>query len=209
MTRKPLRSSSALRSSTNASRRAQRPDAGNWHPSVRSLHTDALLAHWLQEPHSLTARIIRCAGAKAVFSVEVLRQEVARPLRDEAALITTAQDRLALVRDVVLKVDGTPVIYAHTVLALKHARHPWPWLGRIGQRPLGSILFTRHDIRPGPHHYQNLDRRHPLYRASAAWCHGETLPLGLKARRARFFLEGSPLLVTEVFLPALLDRCPS
>jgi len=195
----------------NASRRARRPDAGGWHPAVRSLHLSPRLAHWLQEPGSLTARIIRAAGPQAVFSVEVLRQEAALPLADEADLIATRRDHLALARDVVLKVDGVPVIFAHTVLALRHARHPWPWLGRIGQRPLGSVLFTHHDILPGPHHYGFLDRRHPLYRAAAPWCHNaaptQALPLHLPARRACFFQEDSPLLVTEVFLPALLDRC--
>ncbi|GAB2180132.1 hypothetical protein DLREEDagrD3_03550 [Denitratisoma sp. agr-D3] len=190
----------------NVSRKAQGPDAGGWQPGLTGLHCPPRLADWLQERRSLTARILRQAPSGTAFSVTVLRQGLALPLADEAVLIGGRADRRVLVRDVVLSLGGRAVIYAHTVLAPDQARHPWPWLDRIGQRPLGSILFTRHDIVAGPHRYRGLDRRHPLYRAAAPWS-GTPTPARLPARRACFFLQGSPLLVTEVYLPSLLELC--
>jgi len=187
----------------NRPRRALRPDTGGWLPAVHSLHLAPGQCDWLQEPRSLTARILRAAGPRARFSLAVLYQGYARPQRDEAALIGVRPQQRVLVRDVVLKIDGVAVVYAHTVLAAGRTRHPWPWLDRIGQKPLGSILFTRPGIRPGPHHYRRLDRRHALYQAAIRHCATESLPLALPARRACFYLAGSPLLVSEVFLPAL------
>ncbi|RTL53499.1 MAG: chorismate lyase [Rhodocyclaceae bacterium] len=165
------------------------------------------LRHWLQEPASLTARILRHAPPGAAFSVKVLAQHLARPLRDEAALIGGPPRELALARDVVLHLGDRPVVYAHTVVHRDHARTPWHWLSGIGQRPLGGVLFTHPEVTPGPHHYRLLDVRHPLHRQAAPWC-GTMQPRQLPARRAVFSLRGSPLLVTEVFLPALFELCP-
>jgi chorismate--pyruvate lyase len=48
-----------------------------------------------------------------------------------------------------------------------------------------------------------VDRRHPLYRHAAV--HVDAPPRALWARRSLFSLENHPILVTEVFLPALLE----
>jgi chorismate--pyruvate lyase len=46
---------------------------------------------------------------------------------------------------------------------------------------------------------------HPLYRLASRHLAPENLPTQLWARRSLFHLAGEPLLVTEVFLPSLLE----
>lgn len=191
----------------NARRRAAAPDAGGWSPRPPFFLAPALRP-WLQEAGSLTARILAHAPTGSAFRVDVLSQGPARPLADEAALAATPRGERALSRDVALRLDGRAVVYAHTVVHRDHARHPWHWLDRLGARPLGGLLFTHPGVVAGPHYFRLLDVRHPLYRRAAAQLAGTAVPPRLAARRAIFTLDGSPLLVTEVFLPDLLRLCP-
>ena len=188
-------------------RRAKRPDPGGWLPVPRLPATQQALRPWLTEAGSLTARLMAHAPAHRTFRLQVLRQGKARPHRDEAALLGLSRHRLCLVRDVTLAFDDQPVVFAHTLIPLGRQHHPWRWLDRIGHKPLGAVLFTHGGIRPGPHTYRRLDRRHPLYRAARPWCQDPQGTQPLFARRAAFTLAGSSLVVTEVFLPSLPDLC--
>ncbi len=182
-------------------RRAAMPDAGGW--SSWLPHGAGAYAPWLAEPASLTARIIAAAPATAAFSVSVLHHGAGRPHADEAPLLGLARSAVACTRDVLLRVDGTPVVYAHSVVPRAWRHHPWTAWDRVGSRALGTVLFVEPGIVAGPLSFRCLDARHPLYRAAAATL-GD-LPMRLFARRATFWRQGAPLLVTEVFLPAVLD----
>ena len=157
------------------------------------------LRDWLADHGSLTRRLQqRCHG----FAVRRLRQEIARPQRDECGEIGLAPGRLALVREVLLQCAGRPVVYAHSVVALAGLRGPWVGLGKLGNKPLGAALFADPLVQRQPLEFQRLDARHRLYRAAIA--HSGTAPRTLWARRSHFELAGSPILVTEVFLPEVL-----
>lgn len=130
-------------------------------------------------------------------------------MRDEAPVIAAERHEKVYARDVLLRSSDTPLVYAHTVLRREHLRHPWHHLIRIGTRPLGSLLFSHPNIQPGPIYYRRLDARHPLWhraRLHVADAKAPTAPLW--ARRAEFRLHGIPLLVTEVFLPGILQLSP-
>ena len=64
-------------------------------------------------------------------------------------------------------------------------------------------MFTDPLVSRGPLEFVRIDARHPLGRR-ARQVFGRGFPV-LWARRSRFVKRGRPLLVTEVFLPALLD----
>lgn len=156
---------------------------------------------WLAARGSLTARLRSRCGE---FRVQTLRQQLALPDNDEAALIGLPRRQLALVREVLLHCDGRPVVFAHSVLAADDVRHPWRFVASLGNRPLGAVLFSDPRIERAPLHFRALDRRHPLYRAAAGRL-VQPLPQRLWARRSLFRLHGSPLLVTEVFLPTVME----
>lgn len=170
-------------------RKTRGRDRGGW----RALCTERGAARaWLREAGSLTARL-RQDGPT---TMQVLRQGLRLPLRDERRVLHLAAGRRAPVREVVLRVDDRVVVYAHTVAnaaALKLLR-------RAGRRPLATVLFTDPLVKAGPLYYRGLDARHALQRAAVAWCE-DGVPRRLPARRALFARGAARLLVTEVFLP--------
>jgi len=167
--------------------------AARWRASFAARLADPVLRSWLTEPHSLTAR---CQRRCRHFAVRLLASGRARPLADEDAA------RHARVREVLLECDGVPVIFAHTTLSTANRGRLIRWLGRLGSRSLGSLLFAHPGFRRGPIEFRRLDARDPLYRRAAAFA-----PVSgpLWARRSRHWLDGQPVLVTEVFLPGIRD----
>lgn len=154
---------------------------------------------WLRDEGSLTRRIQqRCD----VFTVRPLRSGLARVAYDEAALLGFAHDRYAFSREVFLYADGKPVVFAHSTCAHGHLRGAWQAMSGLGNRSLGTLLFTHPLVERQPLHYKVLHSHHPLYR-SAAVVLGDA-PGRLWARRSLFYLHAAPLLVTEVFLPEIL-----
>jgi chorismate lyase len=155
---------------------------------------------WLTDRGSLTARVTaRCPR----FSVRLLFQGLRRPDRDEVFVFTGARGRRVLVREVFLCCAGTPVVFAHTVLEPDALRGPWRSLVGLGSRPLGAALFADPRVHRYPLHQRKLGPTHELHRRVSALLSRPPGPLW--ARRSLFALRGSPILVTEVFLPEILE----
>lgn len=176
--------------------------ATRWNAHPARAGAPAALRPWLADPGSLTARIVaRCDR----FAVHVLGERRALPCRDEHALLDLPPGRHAWTREVLLVADGVPVVFAHSVLAPRDLTGAWHMARAIGSRPLGAALFADPGIRRGPLSAARLVATHPLHRrAAAALAESGALP-PLWARRSRFDRQGRPLLVTEVFLPAILQ----
>ncbi len=156
------------------------------------------LRRWLTDQGSLTARLTRYAGP---VKVKVLFQGRRRANRDEAFLFASPYARV-LVREVLLMKGATPLVFAHTVLAADGLRGAWHRIAGLGTRPLGAALFADPRIARFPLRQKKLPQRHPLYRRAAEQL--KRLPPSLWARRSIFAAGKSPILVSEVFLPAML-----
>lgn len=155
---------------------------------------------WLTDQGSLTRRL---RGHCRDFSVRPVRVGFARPNRDENDLLQLRTDELAYVREVVLNCDGRAVVFAHSVVAAGSLRGPWAAVTRLGSRPLGEALFSNPLVARGSLQYRRIGARHALARQAArAGLAAARAPLW--ARRSLFILRGHPLMVTEVFLPAIL-----
>ena len=164
----------------------------HWRTEFGGAGPEPRLRSWLIEPGSLPAR---CIALCRSFRIRVLAFGKSRPLGDEAA------QRRAWVREVVLECDGVPVIFAHTTLSTASGGRLTRWLARLGSRSLGSLLFAYPGFKRGDIEFCRLDDRHPLYHRAAALG-----PVGavLWARRSRHRLGQQEVLVTEVFLPAII-----
>ena len=156
------------------------------------------LRSWLSDRGSLTQRLkSRCAS----FRVMPLATGLARPNPDEYALLGMKPGTRAYVREVLLLCNEVPVVFAHSVLPHAGLRGGWNGITRLGSRSLGEALFSDHRIARQPLAYRHLGRSHPLFRAISGQ---QFLEVGsLWARRSVFCLNDHPLLVTEVFLPAI------
>lgn len=153
---------------------------------------------WLTEPASLTRR---CQRHCREFRVRLLDYGVGRPLAVEG-LFQPAGRSAFMVREVALECDGVPVIFAHTTQLMSQRGRLGRWLARLGSRSLGSLLFAFPGFRRGEIEFLRLDQRHPLHRRAAAL--GE-VGRHLWARRSWHALDGQQVVVTEVFLPAILQ----
>jgi chorismate lyase len=109
-------------------------------------------------------------------------------------------------REVLLLLDGVPVVWARSVLQAGALRGAWRALRGFGTRPLGDWLFQRPDLRRGPLELRRLGGAHVLARAAAralsraGFEHAACTPLW--ARRSAFLRRGCALELTELFLPA-------
>jgi len=156
------------------------------------------LRSWLSDNGSLTRRLkSRCDS----FRVVPLTTGLARPNPDEYELLGLAPGTRAYVREVMLLCDGVPVVFAHSVLPQAGLRGGWNGITRLGSRSLGEALFSDHRIERQPLAYRQVRHGHPLFRNIAA--HQALAVNALWARRSVFCLNDHPLLVTEVFLPAI------
>jgi len=158
------------------------------------------LAPWLRDHGSLTRRIQQRCNR---FAVHKVRNGLARVALDESVLLGIASQQLAYIREVHLYADGRPVVFAHSVVARQHLRSSWADVRNLGNKPLGAMLFAHPLVERRPLHYHALRATHPLYQRAAAGISNP--PQRLWARRSLFLLHGAPLLVTEVFLPAILN----
>jgi len=157
------------------------------------------LRRWLTDRGSLTARLERHAGR---ITVRVLFQGLRRPNPDEDFLFPSRSARV-MVREVLLLRGATPLVFAHTVFDPAALRGAWRGVAVLGNRPLGAALFADPRIARFPLRQKKLGAAHSLYRRAAA--HLKRPPAALWARRSIFAAGKSPILVSEVFLPAVLD----
>ena len=160
--------------------------------------TPRALRGWLSDRGSLTRRL---KARHADFSVSLVARGLALPFPDEAMALRLRPQAQAYVRDVLLMGGGHIRVFAHSVLPSNGLRGGWSGITRLGTKPLGEALFTNPRVRRLGLTSRRLDARHPLYRAAKR--HTGLTAQHLWARRSMFCLDGRPLLVTEVFLPAI------
>lgn len=163
------------------------------------LGCDDKIAPWLRNHGSLTQRIQQRCGE---FVVQPVFSGLARIAFDESCLLGLPDHQLAYSREVFLYADGQPVVFAHSTCAREHLRGAWKAMRGLGNRSLGSMLFSHPLVMRQPLHFKMLQTQHPLYRSAATML--AITPDKLWARRSLFYLHGAPLLVTEVFLPEIL-----
>ena len=163
---------------------------------------------WLTTPGSLTARLV---AHSRQFRVQKVRQAGAVCLADEAQAIGLARPRRVWEREVLLRCDGRPAVYGHTVVPLNATAHDWPLFSALGERSLGSTLFYDPLVQRGRLEFARIRPGHPLLaRVRAAL--GPEADHALAdpdatyyARRCIYRRRQGLLLVTEVFLPTVLD----
>jgi chorismate--pyruvate lyase len=158
----------------------------------------AVLEPWLAEPGLLTARVRAACGAAT--RLRMLRLDPA-PLDPHIARRLGVEDATCLLREIEFTCGARRWIFAQTVLPQSTVqRHPW--LRSLGDRALGESLSAVEDVRREPLEYLEVHGGHPLAQAAGA----DVTAATLWARRAVYRLGDWPILVQEVFLPAL-GRC--
>lgn len=151
---------------------------------------------WLLDTCSLTQKLIEKSHGN--FSVELIQQSIQQVLFSEKKALHIAHRQWALIREVILYGQQTPWVYARTVIPLPTLHGPLRRLHYLGNKPLGEQLFTDPSMQREPVEiaqlpYELLPKK--LHIQESTW-----------GRRSVFRLSNKPLLVTEVFLPALFQQ---
>jgi chorismate--pyruvate lyase len=174
-----------------------------WQPHVLALNAPPAYVPWLTEGGSLTARL---KAHSHNFRVQCLHQRIERCLSDEAVAIGMHRPGRVWEREVLLRCDNTPAVFGHTVVPMSANASDWPLFSTLGERSLGTTLFGDPMVRRGVLEFARLREGHPLaQRARAAL--GAYAPPDqiLYARRCLYQRRQGTLLVTEVFLPSVLE----
>lgn len=177
-----------------------------WLAHPEGVRAPAAMHGWLTTPGSLTARLV---AHSRQFRVQKLRQDVAPCLADEARAIGLARARRVHEREVLLRCDGQAVVYGHTVVPMSASASDWPLFSALGERSLGATLFYDPLVRRGRLEFARIRPGHPLLaRVHAALGEaGSPFDAGAihYARRCLYRRRQGLLLVTEVFLPEVLE----
>jgi chorismate lyase len=169
-----------------------------------------ILAHgyqkWLIDNDSLTLRLQQ---HYTNFSVKPVRLQYAKPLSDEATLLSLTSQQVALIREVQLMGNNQAMVFAHSVLPRMSMRGAWRGLNHLGNKPLGAMLFANPKVKRTPLEFKKLSQQHLLYKETVRYL--SYSPTCLWARRSIFSLttvneKCANILVTEIFLPQILVK---
>ncbi len=147
------------------------------------------LQRWLEDAGSFIKRLRQ---RQLNPRVVVLDQKWAYPTPRERACLHLPLRRSVFVREVEIRDEKGPFMFARTVLPPRTLSGRGRCLAQLGTRSLGSVLFANpkfersaFEIRP----CQLLQ-----YSSQTVW-----------ERQSFFYLKGKALLLREVFLPRLID----
>ena len=157
------------------------------------------LRDWLLDGGSLTDRLRK--GCEGRFSVRVLGEGWYRPRLDEARTLAVSASALGWVRQVQLLCDGEPQVFARTVVPVTTLTGAQRRLASLGNRPLGAFLFADPGMRRGAVELACIRPGEAMFAEAAGSL--KPAPACIWGRRSVFRVDGKPLLVTEVFLPAI------
>jgi chorismate--pyruvate lyase len=174
-----------------------RVDSGEIHQAPRQWQS------WLSDTGSLTQKIEQAIGQQ--LEVRVLR-DCRQNLNSDESRYFQLQTQRCRIREVLLCANGTPLVMARSVLPTLSSAGSNQAVLRLGSKPLGAVLFSKNRKRSKKKALREITR---LNKRSSLWqqCQKRHAQLSspLWARRTLYQLKGRPLLVCEIFLPALLQ----
>lgn len=153
---------------------------------------------WLREAGSLTKRIVGKVGSG--FNVLVLQQKLSKPSVEESLKLGLRPSQGALVREVILRDRGEPLVLARSIIPIKTLAGADRRLAHLGNRPLGQILFNHPTLRRFNLEFARLEIPRDL---DPAWLSGQSASAMIARRSVYAIKPGHLLLVAEYFLPAL------
>jgi chorismate lyase len=170
-----------------------------WLPAERlgQLDVDPNLRPWLIGHGLLSERLRTACGERFVL----------RMVDQWTGLLTSSQkaglradDNAGLFRDVEMCRNDQVWVFAQTVTPdTTLCRHSW--LAELGDTALDATLSGLSGIERSSYEYAWVPADDPL--TARALREAEVKPAGLWARRCRVALRGAPILMQEVFLPAM------
>jgi chorismate--pyruvate lyase len=117
-----------------------------------------------------------------------------------------------VVREVLLRVDGRPLVWARSAVHASALAGPWKAVKGLGARPLGHLLYEDPRIHRSELQPRRLARHgHTRRQMARQWAEAVGTPAPdqmLWSRNSVFTRHGMKLRVMELFLPEVAERSP-
>src|ERR1700736_2359514 len=170
-----------------------------WLPAERlgQLTVDAHVRPWLIGKGLLTLRMKAVCGER--FALRLVDQWTGLLDAAHRSALSSA-DGAGLFRDVEMCGGEQVWVFAQTIIP-DSTLCAHPWLAELGDTPLGETLSDLSGLERSSYEYAWLPVEEPV--TARALRAAEVRPAGLWARRSRVSLRGAPLLMQELFLPAI------
>jgi chorismate--pyruvate lyase len=158
---------------------------------------DAHVRPWLIGKGLLTLRMKAVCGER--FALRLVDQWTGLLDAAQRAALN-ATDNAGLFRDVEMCCGEQVWVFAQTIMP-DSTLCAHPWLAELGETALGETLSDLSGLERSSYEYAWLPVKEPV--TARALRDAEVRPAGLWARRSRVSLRGAPLLMQELFLPAI------
>jgi chorismate--pyruvate lyase len=174
-------------------------DSVQWLPAERlgQLTMDGQMRSWLIGKGLLTLRMKAVCGER--YGLRLVDQWTGVLNTAHKSALRSA-DNAGLFRDVEMRRGEQVWVFEQTVVP-DSTLSVHPWLAELGDSALGETLSDLSGVERGSYEYAWLPVEDPV--TARALRDAEVRPAGLWARRSRVSLRNAPLLIQEVFLPAM------
>ena len=179
------------------------PQSTSWFSPSQTLkhQIDPSILSWLVDEGSLTKRLKNYCPDQ--FSVDVLTEEWTKPDRSEARLLGIPMAQKVLLRQVNLKCGDQLCVYARSVIPLSTLQGKHHRLQHLGDKPLGEYLFAIPSLKRSKIEWGKLNRSSSLFHNAME--HQDGTDQAIWGRRSLFEIDTKSLLVSEFFLPMLMN----
>lgn len=168
--------------------------------SIQEKPDDKRLHNLLFQNGSLSRSIEElCNGT---FNIELQNESWSTPMLEENELLTLIDNEITFIRKSWLKCDDKKLVYARTVIPRITYEGESQDLMKLGNKPLGNILFSDNKTYRTNMQYAKIPLHHELHKQATL---DTNIMTELWGRQSLFYINKNSLLVTEVFLPTILE----
>jgi chorismate lyase len=160
------------------------------------------LLDWILCKDSTTAKIRKLTDNQLVMNI--ISEEFSLPMENEAKKLIQNTSAHCLVRKALMQASNLPWLYCRSVFPKKTLTGEESIFSNLGSQPIGDILFGKNAWARSLFELSELTTESLLYQEATE--HLTFKPDSLWARRSVFALQNKSILITEVFLPAFLEK---
>ena len=151
----------------------------NTYEAIEHELTNAEIKSWLLEQGPITKRI----KSIAEFRLELIQDELSDATDDEILFLKIDSEEIRI-REVILYGNENPIVFARTIIPNTTIEKGLKELGKIGNKPLGDILFEKDIFSKEDIVFASFKDKESLF-----W-----------GRKIKYTVKDQPFSVMEVFL---------
>lgn len=159
------------------------------------------LHSWLTHPGSFMERLKEHGVSDA--RIEVIGEKWLHPAADEAALLNLPEDALAWIREVVIFDEKNTYMYARTIIPSQTLTGKLRQLQQLNSQSLGSLLFKLPEMKRSEFEFMTIKPESAWHRKISQ--NTDLAAVEIDGRRSLFSMKKKQLLLTEFYLPGVLE----